>query len=895
MKQEKLGLMVVSSILVLIMVTAVSAYSLDFYYFETDKLVYEVGEIIDMVAKIKADFSNDGWCYVSFTIITDMGLVYTNDYFIPPSPDIRYLTSSYIIDSNETAPGLVGTQACAIFQIEIYDEISQIEGGTVDFNITRGQLEVYPETPLHIEYGVNSSLSFKIASVHNENITYSSQMVFIEISDNNGTSILQKNMNTDSHGRVNLLWNSSTTPDEYNLTISGNGTESLLPFSQSFQIFVDPAASSLNILSCPESIFCQSNDASHNESLNLIVEHLQTNQSPILLSNVTWKTSFSQGEMVELGNGQYCSTIEFPVNPGLYSINLTATNPLYQVAQYELLIQVIPRNVSIKIEMLESAIAGSYLSAKITVNDPVSGFGISNLGLLVNVSVGYANLDVSWRITNDSGDIIYNISIPDIIWGSGLIIINTNETIHYLAAECIFPLNVTFIPVLSVESDLVGILGYDTGINMTIYNPKGSIVAGASYDFYNPVGEMILTGTSDFNGKIEFIFNIPEYAAFGLQKYELIIHSNSLLKINRTIQFLDIAVRVPLRFIPTDESLNVTRGENATICFIIESIIECNQTVDINFRDINYEFSSLKTITTDIIEIINISINLHVSLGPHQVLAIVQSDMYQPIGFFEFELVVFTSFNFDTKIDTVYYGESINFSINIQSNDIVPLSIDIYAYFISCNYSFEIRNATTDSLHLIPLSMKVYPGEHILFFNAKSQWYIDTNKQFSIFVWMKTTMHITLSVLENGINQGETLGLGVVNPTSDLDMTSNISCGSIITPPPILFNGTISIVPSTARATSFESCPRFNSGTNNQSTVFANSLICLSGNGHNVRSLNDFNDCEDFCFNASCTDLEVHPNEIIPQFAFLGPEIEKSANESEFLFILDVIRRIRRL
>ena len=896
MKQEKIGLIMFSAILVLIMVTAVSAYSLDFYYFETDKLVYEVGETIDMVAKIKADFSEDGWCYVSFTIITDMGLVYTDAYFISPSPDIRYLPSSYIVYPNETTPGLAGTQACAIFQIEVYDGISQTEGGIVNFNITRGKLEVLPKTPLNIEYGINSSLSFKIASIHNENITYASQMVSIEISDMNGTSILQKNTVSDSEGEVSLLWNSSTAlPDEYNLTVSSNGTETFLPFSQSFQVFVEPAGSSLNILSCPESIFCQSGDAANNESIDLIIEHLKNNESPILLSNVSWKTNFSQGEMLELGNGQYWSEIEFPVKPGLYSINLTATNPLYQTAQYQLPIHVLHRNVTIEIEMLEAVIAGSYLNAKITVIDSISGSSIKNLGLLVNVSIGNTNLDVSWKITNESGYVLYNISIPDVIWGLGVLSVSTNESIHYLAGEYTFPLNITFLPSLSVESDLFGVLGYDTEVNMTIYNPKGNTVSGVSYNFFNPAGENLLNGTSDFDGKIRFSFNIPEYAEFGLQKYEIYIHSDSLLWINSTSKVLEIAVRIPLSFVSINESFKVTRGENATIQFLIESKIICNQTVDINFSDTSYEFSILKTITTDIIEVVNISIDLHVSLGSHRVLVIVQSEMYQLIGTFEFELMVFTSFDFDMIIDVVYYREALNFSINFWSDDIAPSYINVNAYFIACNYSFAIQNVTMDSIQSIPLSKNVHPGEHVLLFNASSHLYINISKPFFIFVWMKTSIDVTLSVLKYEINQGEAFGLECVEPIQALDITSNISYGSIISPPPILFNGTISTVPSTTRATSFESCPRFNSGINNLSTFFANSLICLSGNGHNVRSRNDFNDNEDLIFNTSCTDLEVHPYEIIPQSALLGPEIEKSANESEFFWILDVIRRMRRL
>ena len=894
MKQVKLVITSLSSLIILIMVTSVSAYSLDFYYFETDKLVYEVGETINMVSKIKADFSEDGWCYVSFTIITDMGLVYTDEYFITPSPAIRYLSSSYIVYPNETSPGLIGTQARAIFRIEIYDGASQSTGDTIDFNITRGHLEVVPETPLNVEYGTNTTLSFRIVSIHNDNITFPSQIVTLEVSDLNGTSIVQKDTMSDSQGMIDLLWNASTLlPGEFNLTISGNGTESFLPFSQSFQLFVEPAVSSLNVISYPEYIFCESSDGVHTESIDLIVEHVEYDQDPILSSYVCWKTNFSQGDMTDLGDGRYWAIIEFPVKSGTYSINLTATNLLYQTAQCDVEIDVLPRNISIEIEILKDAVAGFHLSAQITVYDAISGSGITSLGLLVNISVGNTIIDVTWEITNSSGQLVYNVSIPDIVWGDGVIIVTTNETIYYIGDRCSFPLNVSFLPTLVIESDLIGVLGYDMEIQLFVCDPIGKAVTSISYDFYNPDSENILSGMSNLNGEIEFIFSIPENAEFGLQKYVLVIHSNSMLKVNSTSQVLEIIIRIPLRFAPTDPSFIVVRGKNATICFIIQSEFTQNLLVDIELYDTNEEFFFFKTITTDVIEIVSMPIDYHVSLGCHKILVIVKSENYQSIGIFEFELIVFASFNFEVMIDALYYGEFLNFSINLYSDDIVPLSVGIYAYFDTCNYSFIIKNTTMNSQHSLNLSKKVYPGEHILIFNVSSPWYINKSKQFIVFVWMKTTLHITLSIFDREINQGETTEFVTNTTIYALNMESNISLGSIISPPPILFNGTTSIKPSTARATSFDSCPRFNSGTNNLSTVFANSLISLSGNGHKILNLRDFKDAEKSFIINSSTVLEVQPYDTIPQSAFFGPEIAQSVNNFEFLWIFDVIRRIR--
>ena len=896
MKQTRLVIISLSFMIVLIMVVSVSAYSLDFYYFETDKLAYEVGEPIDMVAKIKADFSGDGWCYVSFTVITDMGLVYTDDYYIPPSPDIRYLYSSYIIYPNETTPGLIGSQACAIFRIDVYDGVLQSAGDTIDFNITRGPLDVIPETPLIVEYGNNETLLFKIVSEYNNDIIYSSQMVSVEVSNMNGTSIYQKDTMSDSQGMVSLLWNSSTSlPGELNVTISGNGTDSFLPFSQSFQLLVEPAESTLDVISYPDSVFCQSSDTTHIDSIDLVVEHLEDDQNPIITSNVTWKTDFSQGNMTSLGNGQYWTTIEFPVPPGFYLINLTASNPLYQTSQCQVIIEVLPRNVSIEVEMLEESIAGLYLNTQISIIDMVSGSEIDNIGFLVNVSINNTLVYSTWESTNSTGYLVYNRSIPYFVWGHGLITITTNETVHYTANICIFSFNVSFLPMITIESNLIGVLGYDTDIRMVVYNPIGEAVVGIFYEFYNPGDERILNGTSNFNGEINLVFNIPENAEFGLQRFKLVIHTNSLLNVNSTLHFLEIVVRIPLRFVAVNESWNVTRGENATIQFMIESQVVQNQTANIDFHDNDDEFSFPSTITTDVIETVNVSIGYNISLGKHRILVIINETNYQPIGMFEFELIVLTSFSFDVTIDTLYYGEFFNFSISFFSDDIPPLFAEISANFTSCNYFFVMQNITTGSLYFINLSMEISPGEHNIIFNARSQWYIDTSRQFSVFVWMKTTMHILLSVMDCEINEEELSGLEDEIQVRASDMAANISLGSIISPPPILFNGTTSVMPSTARVTSFESCPRLSSGTNNLSTVCANSLISLSGNGHNILSLNDFKDGERVCFSSSSTDLEVQPYDIIPQSAFSGPEMVKSVNISAFSWILDVIRRIRRL
>ena len=128
----------------------VAALSFDFQYFETDQMTYEVGETIDMVAKMIAEYDEGGWCYVSFAVVTDKGPVFDDAYFISSSPNIRYFTSSYIIIPEDTSPFPDSITAYVIFNVEIFDKYSQGASETIEVNITRGRIQARAITPLTI-------------------------------------------------------------------------------------------------------------------------------------------------------------------------------------------------------------------------------------------------------------------------------------------------------------------------------------------------------------------------------------------------------------------------------------------------------------------------------------------------------------------------------------------------------------------------------------------------------------------------------------------------------------------------------------------------------------------------------------------------------------------------
>ena len=56
-RQRRLAIISLSIIIILGMSLSVTAFYFDFQYFETDKMVYEVGETVDMVARLIADFN----------------------------------------------------------------------------------------------------------------------------------------------------------------------------------------------------------------------------------------------------------------------------------------------------------------------------------------------------------------------------------------------------------------------------------------------------------------------------------------------------------------------------------------------------------------------------------------------------------------------------------------------------------------------------------------------------------------------------------------------------------------------------------------------------------------------------------------------------------------------
>ena len=229
-------LVVITSLAVLMtmaLASPVAALSLDFQYFETDQLTYEVGETIDMVAKMIADYDEGGWCLVSFTVVTDHGTVFDDAYFISPSPDVRYFTSEYTIIPDDTSPFPDTVTAYVLFNVEIFDKYSQGASETIEVNITRGQIEARAVSPMTTETNSNTSIIIGLGSRYNENVTYSDEPVLVEIFNSTSDLVYSNITATNSSGIVNLEWASIPYPSgTYTIQVSGNGTSAFYPFSE---------------------------------------------------------------------------------------------------------------------------------------------------------------------------------------------------------------------------------------------------------------------------------------------------------------------------------------------------------------------------------------------------------------------------------------------------------------------------------------------------------------------------------------------------------------------------------------------------------------------------------------------------------------------------------------
>ena len=534
-KRKALAHVMVSILLVTCFVISVSAFYFDFQYFETDKLVYEVGETIDMVAKLIADFSDDGWCYVSFAVVTDLGPSFADEYFIPPSSLVRYLNSSYIIIPEHTSPSETGIQAFVLFTVEIYDTISQSAGNNIEITINRGHLTTIPLSPLSIQYGLNTSISLKFASVHNDNVVYSNETISIHIENLSTQTVLDLNTTSDSGGMINVNWSDSIGPPGlYNLTVSSDGNEDFLPFTDTLQITVLPALSNLTIISSPKSVSCQSPDGNHIEQAEIIVEHTDLESGPIDDSMVEWTASFGYGILTSLGNGRYSGIIPFNTSPGSYCLNISATNSQYQKAESTISVNVLANSLLFSTNKTYwNGTRGESVTVEFLIEQALNWEQPIQLQFLDEMMQFSLEAEVQSNISS-------SITIP--IWHNisvGHHVINISSTTEYYQFTNLSQIHLIILGTLNANiSTEISYYGELLEFNLIVIDDSNQIISLANISVFCDNVTIPFTTTYSTNLSTSQIVHLPLWISPGIHNIIFIISSQYYENLNYSISLI---------------------------------------------------------------------------------------------------------------------------------------------------------------------------------------------------------------------------------------------------------------------------------------------------------------------------------------------------------------------
>jgi hypothetical protein len=873
------------------LIAPVSALYFDFSYFETDQVVYEVGENINMIARLVADFAPEGWCYVSFAIVTDTGTVYTDAYFIPPSPDIRDFSSSYTILPEDTFPGDQGVLAYATFNIEIFDKYSQGTTETIILNISRGGLNVFPLTPLSIGAHDNGTVSFLIASEHNSSIVLPDSPVSVEIFDSNMTELLDTVTMSNASGMVSIDWEPGTyLSGDYTLRITGNESDCFDAFSKTFSIAILPTPSYLNVLSAPATVLAQAPDGSNHESVLIRAQHVDANNQSLPDSIAMWSTPFSSGSMSYVGNGVFEASIPFTVGAGTYAVNLTAVNPSYQNATLSLPIQVLHRPVNVSISTSQ-LLAGDNSIITIALIDSIIEY-TPQLGM--NISLVYDDIVLSILGTaNSSGTFQWNPELPGEAWGSGTLSVHILSNDYYVnstlqdAVRILYRPEVVYFPVLNTAR------GLSASINVSVLTPLGQAISNLPVELRNTTGELVASGTTDSFGSVTLTWVTPSDMSIGFWNFSIFTVEDDIQYICELCSPIQVVVNYPIFFSPHQPNLECVRGYEAALEFDLTSEPGINGTFTLVLSD-TIGGTVFYTITNlGINRLVLIIIPANASVGFHSFSLAITEPGFLITYTITQSLTVFSSISAIISSPKAYYNDALELTIAAFDDNSSSLTLINLSASFDSKPLFYLENVNTLYIVTAPLPWWLSPGVHNITLVIYAEYTTELIIPLQIRVWMQTSLSFSI----NTDNGGGLLPLGSSldqDTPQEGEIAATISSGSINNPPPILFNGTTLVLPET-RFTSLTSCPRLSSGTNMESTDAENSDTTLSGNGHRVLSRSDLQCPFSVGLFITCsTARETLPKETIPHSALSDPSITTSVSKSEASTILLESLRTRR-
>ena len=879
-----IGSICISVIIILSLSSPVSAYYFDFISFETDQLVYEVGETITMVSDLIADFSETGWCYVSFAVVSDMGTVHTDAYYIPASTSVQHPSSNYLINPDDTSPGIGGTQAYVMFSAEIYDTFSEGGSDTIIVNITRGHLEVEPLVPLITSYGSDTSFSFRIQSIHNENVVYSNKNISIAISNQIGESILNTSTITDTNGEFSFIWNSSIGPSAiYNMSISSQGDDDFIPFNESFLVTVEPTESSLKIVSAPETIVCQSYDGSLFEYAELIVEHIDNEGIPLNDSSVNWIFNSITGNLTLIGSGFYRALIPFHVNPGLYTINFSATSPNHQDALNSTQIEAVKRDFELSHLPFPIPVVNSTFTIHISVNDIINHSGMPLIPVNITFIINNTIVDNSIIFSNESGFCNYVVEIPSYLYGNGFIHATILETQNNNPIQESWPLMINYNPLVSITSTNDIILGKNNQIHICITDFHSQGLDNVTIELWNPNNDLVSTNSTDAQGQCILDWFPDESLSAGSYHYKIIILNNTSEFINQSVYDLLLILHYPIIIEEMSDDNIAIRGSLYLLNITITSPLIKNQNIDLIIQDDFNEIYEYIIVDVNQNATIYLPIDNNFTLGIRELHFYTDNPDFAFANSHDIELFVMGNMVTNQSIKSAFYSEELILDLKVKDDNMSVLQIISLVVSYDDGSFISIYNVSLDGYVSLPLPISLGTGTHSALITLLHPLFKSSNITIEFTIFIRTSITITYSIVE--IDTPPAL-------TQDVPMTSSISSGLIINPPPTLFNGTTSISLLTTRFTSLDNCPKLSSGTSNRSTVLENASSSSSGNGQMVFNLNDF--IESFSDSKiSSTDLDVEPKDMTPQSALVGPLISKSSRRCELLRIFAEIFRIK--
>jgi hypothetical protein len=846
--------------LILCLTLPVNAYYFEFQYFETDRTVYEVGQTIDMIAKMIAEFSDEGWCHVSFGVVTDLGPIFDDGYYLESSMDPQFAVSSYTILPNETHPGMNGITAYIVFNAEIYDGYSQGSTETLEVNITRGHLSTIPLSELDIPHGTDSNISLKIASAHNEYITLQDHTLSYQIDGIETIYTMNGNTTINSEGIATIPWNTSNAiPGEYLLNISTIATESFLPLAETLTMRINRPNSSLNLKPYLQEIPCPHYDGSDIAAVSLLADHIGEDGERISDSNLSWKTSFSQSSFTNHWNGSYSASVEFPVTPGNYTVLIMAENNAYASVNITKTVLVTKRTLSVNYSLPNDMIAGNETLLELRITDSLLGTRIPYLGFTINISLGSQILYSTTDAVDIDGLFTTQFTTSPSLWGVAEISIELVGDENYSSSTIAGTKNVEFVPEICWTSTILPVIGQNMNISVKLLNPNDELLAGVPLSLLDFSGQNIDATYTAADGNAQFVWTISTDFPSGAYQYTIVSNETPSQYIASGLMAFELVHHDLLSVHVLEENLEGLRGKNATLSLSIES--KWNQSRDILMR---FSLSTLTTINrvikSDVVQVIQIPIPQDSTLGMHKLTIDVLNSTCVLSGSIMVDINILGHIVITIEGTEAFYAES--FSMNLSLVDELGLSLDYFVVyiFIDTYFMHAILNETKQDF---AISSSFSPGIHAVTIVVNGTHYESAEQEISVTIWMRTSLSL---VLDRGEPDSP--------DNQDDERASIISSGSIISPPPTLLSGMTSTRPSTARSTSRESCPRLSSGTKNRSTDSANALTSSSGKGQMVLSLSDFIDNSPDDLNiTSSTVREVHPNDTIPHSAFCGPSM----------------------